>query len=173
MKQTTQLLGAGICAAVLGLSALPVTAETVPDPDFSDVIVLYSDEAAPAGAPSDPLCSVINETRAAHGAGALELSDELMEKAAQRVAALDGTQASADAGSLGYEKASETVIRGNADLNTMISAILLSEKQTQNLTDSSYMMFGYASNESQTLWVLLLAEPTQAHLTDGTDTSAE
>lgn len=172
MKRITQLIGLG-SAAVLGLAALSVTAETVQDPDFADVTVLYTDEPVTAEA-SDPLCTVINEMRAANGAAGVELSDELMEKAMLRVEALDGTHAPADANTVGYPHASETVIRGNADLNTMISAILLSEKQTRNLTDSDYMMFGYASNESQTLWVLLMARPIDVHWTaDDVETSAE
>lgn len=170
MKQTAQKLAAGCGAAVLGFCAVTASAEPVQDPDFSDVIVLYSDEAAEE-APADPLCSVINETRAANGAAGVEMSEELMEKAMLRVAALDGTHAPADASTVGYAHASETVIRGRADLNTMISAILISEKQTRNLTDSDYMMFGYACNESQTLWVLLMARPQDVHLTDDMDTT--
>lgn len=172
MKQTAQKIAAGCGAAVLGFCMVTASAEPVQDPDFSDVIVLYSDEAAAAAEPVDPLYSVINETRAANGAAGVELSEELMEKAMLRVAALDGTHAPADAGAVGYPHASETVIRGRADLNTMISAILVSEKQTRNLTDSGYMMFGYASNESQTLWVLLMARPQDAHPTDDMETTA-
>lgn len=171
MKQTAQTIAAGCGAALLGLCTVTAAAETVQDPDFSDVIVLYSDEAAAAEEAADPLGSVINETRAAKGAAGVEVSEELMEKAMLRVEALDGTHAPADAGTVGYAHASETVIRGRADLDTVISAILISEKQTRNLTDSDYMMFGYACNESQTLWVLLMARPQDAHLTDDMDTT--
>lgn len=172
MKRVTQLIGLG-CAAVFGLGMVSVTAETVQDPDFADVKLLCSDEPVTAEE-ADPLCGVINRTRAASGADGVALSEELMEKAMLRVEALDGTHAPADADTVGYPHASETVIRGNADLNTMISAILLSEKQTRNLTDSDYMMFGYASNESQTLWVLLMARPMEVHFTaDEMETMAE
>ena len=54
----------------------------------------------------------------------------------------------------------------NADLNTMICSILLSEKQMRNLTDNRYMMIGYASNEAETLWVLLMARPVDAYETN-------
>lgn len=147
-----------LAAGMLGGSA--AFAETVPDPDYSDVIVLYSD-AADNTPSEDPLVSVINDARAAKGALPVLPSDTLNELAAQRVAELEQSGSSADANAVFHMvdvPASETVIRGKADLNTMISAVLLSDRQMQNLAYSRYAQFGYASNEAETLWVLLLTE---------------
>ena len=38
----------------------------------------------------------------------------------------------------------------------MICSILLSEQQTKNLLYKGYTQLGYACNEDQTVWVLLL-----------------
>ena len=156
---------AAFAASAMICAALPVSAEPVQDPDFGDVLVLYSEEVDAETEQGDPLCGVINSVRGENGAQEVVCDESLMALAAERAAALDGNTAPADAGAVGYEIASETVIRGRADLNTMISSILLSEKQMRNLTDNRYMMIGYASNEAETLWVLLMARPVETHET--------
>lgn len=154
-------IAAGILAAGLMLGSAAVFAETVPDPDYSDVLILYSDDAAAEGTDEDPLCTVINDARAAMGALPVLPSETLNALAAKRVAELEQSGSPADANvvyQMAEVPASETVIRGKADLNTMISAVLLSDRQMQNLAYSRYAQFGYASNESETLWVLLMTE---------------
>ncbi|MBR4200937.1 MAG: hypothetical protein IKQ91_06635 [Oscillospiraceae bacterium] len=165
MKKSNR--AAAILNAVLMLSAAwPVSAEPVQDPDYGDVLLLQSEDAAEEADAGDPLCNVINSVREENGAQNVVCDEGLMELATERVAALDGSSAAADAGAVGYEIASETVIRGRADLNTMICSILLSEKQLRNLTDNRYMMIGYASNEAETLWVLLMARPVDVNETN-------
>ena len=165
-----KLRAAAAAAAVLLIGSagiLPAGAAPVQDPEFSDVLLLNSGDAEAAPEAGDPLCGVINVVRSENGAQEVSCDDGLMELAAQRVTELEETQNPADAGAVApYEIASETVIRGRADLNTMICSILLSEKQMRNLTDNRYMMIGYASNEAETLWVLLMARPVDAYETN-------
>lgn len=163
-----KLLRAAAClCAVLSAGALPVTAETVQDPEYPDVLLL--DMESTAGEPEDPpdaLCDAINAIRAENGAQSLYCDEGLMTVATARAEALTDTQEPANVqASVIYDVASETVVRGNADLNTMISAILLSEKQKRNLTDNQYLMLGYGCNEAQNVWVLILARPFDVHFT--------
>ena len=153
LNKRTVILPA-VCAAALTVFSLPAAAKIEADPQYGDVFVLYS-EPAP-GSNVDPLCSLINELRSEKGSIQLHISDTLTEQAQKRVAQLSDGSGKADAGTLSAADASETVIRGCADLNTMISSILLSEKQTKNLLYTGYSQFGYAANEDQTVWVLLM-----------------
>lgn len=163
LKKTMLLPAAVLCLSIGTLSA---AAQIEQNPDYEDVKVLYTDSEETEAVPRDLLCEALNSARLAMGTQPLVRSDDLMARAEMRVQTLDGTDAAADASAVGYAHASETVIRGNADLNTALSALMLSERQCRNLADSDYMMIGYACNESQNLWVLLLAKPEAAAETE-------
>ena len=145
MLKKKALILPALCAAVLPVFTLPADAKLEADPQFGDVVVLHSNPY-PAGSGGDPLCTFINGLRSEKGSVSLKINDKLNEQAQKR----------ADSGTLNAADASATVIRGCADINTMISSRLLSEKQTKNLLYTGYSQFGYAANEDQTVWVLLL-----------------
>ena len=149
-----------VCAAAFGLW-MTAAAEPVQDPDYSDVVVLYSED--PKTVSADPLESVINDARAAAGAPAVTWSESLTKSAAMYVSEAENMARIEPAFSGAYSK---TVIRGKADLNTMICSILLSEQQNKNLVCPAYSEFGYASNEDETVWVLLLAEALPIETTE-------
>lgn len=155
MLKKKSLILPAVCAAACTLFALPADAKIEPDPQYGDVIVLYSDPEA-NGQIVDPLCNVINAHRGEQGAVQLKISDTLTEQAQKRAEQLSDGSGRADAGTLNATDASETVIRGCADLNTMICSILLSDQQTKNLLYKGYTQLGYACNADQTVWVLLL-----------------
>ncbi len=148
-----------VCAAAFGFWNT-AAAEPVQDPDYSDVVVLYSED--PQTVSVDPLESVINDARAAAGASAVTWSEALTESAEMYVDEAENMMRIEPAFSGAFSK---TVIRGKADLNTMICSILLSEQQNKNLVCPAYNEFGYACNEDETLWVLLLAESPSAETT--------
>ena len=156
MLNKKKLVLPAILAAACNVLALPVSARLEADPQFGDVIVMYSETRADNRLEGDPLCMLINERRSGGGAGPVTVSDTLMEQAEKRVGQLSDGSGRADAGTLDAADASETVIRGSADINTMICSVLLSEKQMKNLLYSGYTQLGYACNEEQTVWVLLL-----------------
>lgn len=104
------------------------------------------------------LCSVINERRARENAAALTVSTALMERAAELVTKYDGNNGTADAGILDTEHGCVTVIRGKADINTAICAMLLSEQQTKPLICTDYRQFGYACNDENTVWIYLFTD---------------
>ncbi len=143
-----------VCIACAAF-AMDAAARIEADPQFGDVIVMYSEPELTAEQ-ADPLCSFINARRGENAIAELTISEELTAQAQRRVEQLADGSGRADAKTLAAELASETVIRGNADINTMISSILLSEKQTKNLFYGGYSQIGYACNEEQTVWVLLL-----------------
>lgn len=154
IRNRKALILPAVCAAVLAF-AMPADAKIEADPVFGDVIVLYSDPVLSVE-DADPLCSVINTLRKEKGAKVLTISDELTEQAEKRVGQFAAGGTKADAETLNAEAASETVILGQADANTMISSILLSEQQSKNLFCADYHQIGYACSEDQTIWVLLL-----------------
>lgn len=157
MKKKHLILPALLAAAVSASLSFPVSAKLEADPQYGDVIVMYTeDRTVDSVNRGDPLCKLINERREAAGATAVMLNDELMEQAARRVSQLADGSGRADAGTLNASDASETVIRGNADINTMICSVLMSEKQMKNLLYAGYGQFGYACNEENTVWVLLM-----------------
>lgn len=153
MKKTAYILM--LCAALLGCSAVSVFADTEENAPVDDHVMLITGTIPEAVPESDPLCDVINEKRDVNGAIALERSDALMEHAATRAETLTGNSKGADCSTLDAADACETVIRGNADINTMISSIMMSAKQQKTLIYSGYTQFGYACNEEQNVWVLL------------------
>lgn len=156
MKKKHLILPVLLTAASAFLT-LPASAKLEADPQYGDVIVMYSeDRTTDSVNRGDPLCKLINERRETAGVPAVMLNDELTEQAARRVAQLADGSGRADAGTLGVTDASETVIRGQADINTMICSILLSEQQMKNLLYAGYGQFGYACNEENTVWVLLM-----------------
>lgn len=104
------------------------------------------------------LCSVINERRARENAAALTVSDALMERAAELVTKYDGNNGTADAGILDTAHGCVTVIRGKADINTAICAMLLSDQQTKPLVCTDYRQFGYACNPENTVWIYLFTD---------------
>ncbi len=136
-------------AAVLMLTALPVFAETEQD---NLIVVHVPPKQIGSGS---ALCDVINVQREAAGVSPLTQSVPLMEKAAERVQKLAGNQGGADAAVLAAECACETVIRGRADINTAISAMIISEQQQKPLVCAEYTQFGFSSSEDETLWVFL------------------
>ena len=156
LKRNNLILPAVLAAACLALT-VPASARLEADPQFGDVVVMYAETRVrntPDG--GDPLCKLINTRRSEAGADPVTRNETLMEQAAKRVEQLSDGTGRADAGTLEAPDASETVIRGNADINTMICSILLSEKQTKNLLYPRYTQFGYACNEENTVWVLLM-----------------
>ncbi len=155
MLKKKALILPALCAAVLPVFTLPADAKLEADPQFGDVVVLHSNPY-PAGSGGDPLCTFINGLRSEKGSVSLKINDKLNEQAQKRAEQLSDGSGRADSGTLNAADASETVIRGSADINTMISSLLLSEKQTKNLLYTGYSQFGYAANEDQTVWVLLL-----------------
>lgn len=153
-RKKKAMISFAVCVASI-VFALPAAARIEADPQYGDVIVMYS-EPAQTAEEADPLCSFINIRRSENGSGLLTISEELTAQAERRAGQLADGSGRADAGTLHAEAASETIIRGNADINTMISAILLSEQQTKNLLYADYKQIGYACNEEQTVWVLLM-----------------
>lgn len=141
-----------LACAVFSLSA---AARIEADPQFGDVIVMYA-EPAKTTADMDPLCSFINTRRRENNVPALTINEELTAQAEKRVGQFAEGNARADAETLNADAASETVILGQADINTMISSILLSEQQSKNLFCPEYTQIGYACSEDETIWVLLL-----------------
>ena len=156
LKHRKMILTAVLAAACTALT-VPVSARLEADPQYGDVILMYA-ETRVRNTPDagDALCKLINTRRSEAGADPVTLNGALMEQAAKRVEQLSDGSGRADAGTLEAPDASETVIRGNADINTMICSILLSEKQTKNLFYPRYSQFGYACNEENTVWVLLM-----------------
>ena len=155
MLKKKSLILPAVWTAACALLTLPADAKIEPDPQYGDVIVLYSDPGS-NGENADPLCNVLNACRSEHGAVQLKISDTLTEQAVKRAAQLSDGSGRADARTLDATEASETVIRGCADINTMICSILLSEQQSKNLFYNGYTQLGYASNEDQTVRVLLM-----------------
>lgn len=146
MKKPMKLTAA---AVMLMLNVLPVFAETE-----QDNIVTVHVPPKQNGSGS-ALCDVINVQRDAAGVSPLTQSEQLMEKAAERVQKLAGNQGGADAAVLEAEHACETVIRGRADINTAISSVIISVQQQKTLVCAAYTQFGYACSEDETLWVFL------------------
>ena len=136
-------------AVMLMLTALPVFAET----DQDNIVTVHVPRKKNSS--GSALCDVINVQRSAADISPLTQSDQLMEKAAERVLKLAGNRGGADAAVLEAEHACETVIRGRADINTAISAMIISEQQQKPLVCSAYTRFGYACTEDETLWVFL------------------
>gem|GEM_PF-6219778 len=126
-------------------------------------------EPEPTG---DVLCDLINQKRAASGAGALKISEALMHAAGARVAELqanrsaplhqrqNGAEWSAVLSEYGVNAAvcGETVLTGGADEHTVFHAMVLNLNQTSYLTYTGYTQFGYAHNDACDIWVLLLTE---------------
>ncbi len=156
LKHKKMILPAVLAAACTALT-FPAAARIEADPQYGDVLLMVA-EARVRNTPDagDPLCLLINERRSEAGADPVTLNETLMEQAAKRVEQLSDGSGRADAGTLEAPDASETVIRGRADINTVICSILLSEKQTKNLLYPRYSQFGYACNEENTVWVLLM-----------------
>ena len=146
MKKLTKLAAA---AVMLMLTALPVFAET----DQDNIVTVHVPPKKNSS--GSALCDVINVQRRAADISPLTQSDQLMEKAAERVLKLAGNRGGADAAVLEAEHACETVIRGRADINTAISAMIISEQQQKPLICAAYTQFGYACTEDETLWVFL------------------
>ena len=119
-----------------------------------DVVMLYTGTNPDAVPDGDPLLNYLNEKRDLNGSGELVMTDELKEQAAARVEVLADGTGSADAAGLSGADACEIVVRGSADINTMLSALLMSKRQSQTLYYSGFGKFGYAHNADETIWVL-------------------
>ena len=78
MLKKKSLILPAVCTAACAFLTLPADAKIEPDPQYGDVIVLYSDPGS-NGENADPLCSVINACRGEHGAVQLKISDTLTE----------------------------------------------------------------------------------------------
>ena len=104
-----------------------------------------------------PLLAAINKQRETAGSGALTLNDTLMDIASQRIRELESYPAGGPLPVSQNKLSSETLVRGYADPNTALSAIILNDRQKQNLVYDGYTEFGYAVNDSGSLWVFLLS----------------
>lgn len=143
-----------VAAAMLLLTAVPANAEPNQKTD-DDIVMLYTDTRSKKRNAESPLCAVINQVRAEQDIAPLTQTDALMEQAAARAEKLSGNQGGADVAVLEVSPACETVIRGSADINTAICAMLISEQQQKPLLCEAYTQFGYACTEDNRLWVFL------------------
>lgn len=143
-----------VAAAMLLLTAVPANAEPNQKTD-DDIVMLYTDTRSKKRNAESPLCAVINQVRAEQDIAPLTQTDTLMQQAAERAEKLSGNQGGADVAVLEVSPACETVIRGSADINTAICAMLISEQQQKPLLCAAYTQFGYACTEDNRLWVFL------------------
>lgn len=157
MKKHTKRLA--ICCSIIALG-YPVSVLAAPDEASSaeSSVTLHTSRQERIQETDELLCGVINERRARENAEALTVSDTLMERAAELVTKYDGNNGAADAGILDTEHGCVTVIRGKADINTAICAMLLSEQQTKPLICTDYRQFGYACNAENTVWIYLFTD---------------
>ena len=123
-------------------------------PAADDIVMLYTGIIPDPVPEGDPLLNFLNEKRDLNGAVLLEQDDALSEHAAERVAALEQNSAGADVSGVDGADACEIVVRGNADINTMLSSLLMSKRQSLTIYYSGFTKFGYAHNEDETIWVL-------------------
>lgn len=149
MNQLFKILVSGAAAAAL---FMPLNAEAEGEP----VETAESPSAYATRISVEAMLSAINAQRAEAGSGELALNDTLMDIASQRLAELESYPAGHAIAVTQSQLSSETLVRGNADPNTALSAILLSEKQKKNLVYDGYHQFGFAVNESGNLWIFLM-----------------
>ena len=165
-----RLLQSLFCGSAAVLCVLSLT--SLREPAAADFILVKLDdtEQEPAEpAPADetpaqytiristrPLLEAINDQRAENGSGSLSLNDTLMDIASQRIHELESYPAGGPLPVSSNQISSETLVRGYADPNTALSAILLNDRQKQNLVYDGYKEFGFAVNDSGSLWVFLM-----------------
>ena len=124
-----------------------------PAPDVSSEIIAPIEVEVTAGALT-PLVDAVNAQRAAAGTDALTVDATLMDIAAQRVSEFERNSTEHAQTFNNTVLCSETVIRGAADPNTVLSSILLSDRQLRNLVYDGYRYIGIAVNETGDIWVI-------------------